>query len=404
MQSVKYLPCKDGEVVGPGAVTVAFMDIKSACKALQTQHKLEERYGCMQISEASQLINIFSRSRLLKTDFYDPTSGDCGPGSVSVCPPTPEEKGGGPGGGVSTPGAGTKLEHPRASQHYYRAHGAGQDREYGARQHPPARYQETDFRHRPRPGQYRSSSSFNQEGYVVKKFFFLGRSVIFIVFLSIRVRSSSSSSYRNNYGWKDGRQGRPGAEGSNYNSSDKCDPNRPVSNNKPVKGGVGGGSGSGLPLSLHKKKNRTRRPRSNSSSDSQQSGSNSRSSSSSSSRSSSSASGSSKSPSPSRNRLGHYLPHTELDKLCTIVVRNLPDRPTENALKDELSREYKKGGCVVRSVRIVDKRGGVQSGRSAIITFSDQADVSKALEDSRNKRIFGSLIDVEKYAARQDDR
>jgi len=77
VQSVKYLPSKDGEVSGPGpvsAVTVAFMDIKSACKALQTQHKLDER--------------------ILKTDFYDPTSGDCGSGSV--CPPTPEEKGGGP--------------------------------------------------------------------------------------------------------------------------------------------------------------------------------------------------------------------------------------------------------------------------------------------------------------------
>ena len=185
-----------------------------------------------------------------------------------------------------------------------------------------------------------------------------------------------------------------------------------MSNSKPVKGGLGGGPATGQPLSLHKKKNRVRRSRSNSSSDSQQSGSNSRSSSSSSSRSSSSGSGSSKSPSPSRHRLGkglglgHYLPHTELDKLCTIVVRNLPERATENALRDELSREYKKGGCVVRSVRIVEKRssGGGQGGRSAIITFSDQADVSKALEDSRNKRIFGSLIDVEKFAAHQDDR
>ena len=99
-------------------------------------------------------------SRLLKTDFYDPTSGDCGPGSVSVCPPTPEEKGGGPGGGgASSAGPGTaKLEHSRSSQHYYR----GQDRDYGARQHQPSRYQE-DFRHRPRPGQYRSNSSFSQE-------------------------------------------------------------------------------------------------------------------------------------------------------------------------------------------------------------------------------------------------
>ena len=45
MQSVKYLPCKDGEGSSPvSAVTVAFMDIKSACKALQSQHKLDERY------------------------------------------------------------------------------------------------------------------------------------------------------------------------------------------------------------------------------------------------------------------------------------------------------------------------------------------------------------------------
>ena len=160
VQSVKYLPSKDGEVACPGAVTVAFMDIKSACKALQTQHKLDERYGRMQKSKASQLIRIFS-PRLLKTDFYDPTSGDCGPGTVPVCPPAPEEKGGGPGGGVATTGTG-KLEHPRSSQLYYR-----QDRDYGSRQHPPSRYQE-DFRHRHRPGQYRGNSSFNQERYCEK--------------------------------------------------------------------------------------------------------------------------------------------------------------------------------------------------------------------------------------------
>ena len=98
------------------------------------------------------------------------------------------------------------------------------------------------------------------------------------------------------------------------------------------------------------------------------------------------------------------MPNTEFDKLCTVVVRNLSDRPTENALKEELSREYKKGGCVVRSVRIVEKRSSSGSpNRNAIITFSDPADVSKALEDSRNKRIFGSLIDVVKYSAHHDD-
>ena len=224
--------------------------------------------------------------------------------------------------------------------------------------------------------------------------------------LYFRVRGSSST-YRSNYNWKDSRS-RP--DQTNYNSGEKCDSPRVVNNSKPVNGvGAGKTQTSGLNSTSHKKKHRTRKSRSSeSNSDSQQSGSNSRSSSSSSSRSSSSGSGSSKSPSPDRNRLGkgaglgNYLPHTEFDKLCTIVVRNLPDRPTENALKDELSREYKKGGCVVRAVRIVDKRG--QGGRTAIITFSDPADVSKALEDSRNKRIFGSLIDVEKLTSHSEER
>ena len=100
---------------------------------------------------------------------------------------------------------------------------------------------------------------------------------------------------------------------------------------------------------------------------------------------------------------GNFLPHTEFDKLCTVVVRGLPEWPTESAIKEELSREYKKGGCVVRAVRVVEKRSG-GSGRTAVIAFSDPADVSKALEDSRSKRIFGSLIDVVKLNAHSDDR
>ena len=355
------------------------------------------------------LLIIDPLSRLLKTDFYDPTSGACGSGS---CPPTPEEKGGGPGGGPQQPalqGPG-KLDHSRSSQHsgpghYYRGHGARE--EYGGRgpthtQHPPPRYSE-DFRHRSRPP-YRSSGPFNQEGSVA--FICIKCTYNNDEFFSVR---GNSSSYRNNYGWKDSRA-RP--EQTNYNSGEKCDQPRIVNSSKPVNGGgVGVGQGGGLAITPHKKKHRTRKSRSSESgSDSQQSGSNSRSSSSSSSRSSSSGSGSSKSPSPDRSRLGkgvglgNFLPHTEFDKLCTVVVRNLPERPTESAVKEELSREYKKGGCVVRAVRIVEKRGQGQPGRTAVITFSDPADVSKALEDSRNKRIFGSLIDVEKLNAHADDR
>ena len=91
-------------------------------------------------------------ARPLKTDFYDPTSGDCGSGS---CPPAPEEKGGGPGGGVVVSGQSVvKLEHSRTSQHYYRGP--------GGRSHPSSRYPDTDYRHRPRPP-YRSNSSFSQD-------------------------------------------------------------------------------------------------------------------------------------------------------------------------------------------------------------------------------------------------
>ena len=43
VQSVKYLSNKDGEESAQGCATVAFIDIKSACKALQSQHKLDER-------------------------------------------------------------------------------------------------------------------------------------------------------------------------------------------------------------------------------------------------------------------------------------------------------------------------------------------------------------------------
>jgi RNA recognition motif-containing protein len=87
-----------------------------------------------------------------------------------------------------------------------------------------------------------------------------------------------------------------------------------------------------------------------------------------------------------------------------VVVRNLPERPAEGLVKEELAREYKKGGCVIRDVRVVEKKSQSGSSRTAVITFSDPADVSKALEDSRNKRILGSLIDVEKLNSHSDER
>merc|ERR1719234_134331 len=264
---------------------------------------------------------------------------------------------------------------------------------YQNRNNHQARYQDPDqFRHRSRMP-YRNGN-FGQD------------------------RARGNATYRNNYGWKDSR-GRDGQYGGGP-TADKQEPQprllpgnkAPVNSSNPTSTSA---VNNAINAGVGKKKQRARKSKSSESgSDSQQSGSNSRSSSSSSSRSSSSASGSSKSPSPDRRankrtgggmQGGNFLPHTEFDKQCTVVVRNLPERPAEAAVKEELNREYKKGGCVVREVRVVEKKreGGV-TVRTAIITFSDPADVSKALEDSRNKRIFGSLIDVEKLNTHADDR
>lgn len=214
----------------------------------------------------------------------------------------------------------------------------------------------------------------------------------------------NAGTYRNSYGWKDSRAGRPDQQqyGGKEQEQPRLTPGKAV-------GATSGPAASTVVIS--KKKQRVRKSKSSESgSDSAQSGSNSRSSSSSSSRSSSSNSGSSKSPSPDRRGKrsglgsiqGNFLPHTEFDKQCTVVVRGLPERPAEALVKEELSREYKKGGCVVRDVRVVDKKGAAGVVRTAVIIFSDPADVSKALEDSRNKRILGSLIDVEKLNSHSD--
>jgi hypothetical protein len=56
----------------------------------------------------------------------------------------------------------------------------------------------------------------------------------------------------------------------------------------------------------------------------------------------------------------------------------------------------------VCAVRLITKTNA--SERVAIITFSDPADVSKALEDSRNKRIFGSLIEADYLNKKPEDR
>ena len=76
----------------------------------------------------------------------------------------------------------------------------------------------------------------------------------------------------------------------------------------------------------------------------------------------------------------------------------------DGKLKDELNREYKKSGCSVRAIRIKSLPNSHRVDKFAIVTFSDPVDVVKALEDSRNKRIFGSLIEAKKLLSSNDER
>ena len=94
VQSVKILSHnkdEEGE-----AATVAFMDIKSANKAHSIEHKIEDR--------------------LLKTDYYDPSSfmdSNCDRNSSPRV--TPEDHGPGPGGGPGGGGSNDFNDNSRSS-------------------------------------------------------------------------------------------------------------------------------------------------------------------------------------------------------------------------------------------------------------------------------------------------
>ncbi|XP_013148077.1 PREDICTED: protein split ends-like [Papilio polytes] len=72
-----------------------------------------------------------------------------------------------------------------------------------------------------------------------------------------------------------------------------------------------------------------------------------------------------------------------------ICVRNLPTRSTDSSLKDGLYHEYKKHGKVVW-VKVV----GQNADRYAVVRFKKPSDVDKALEVSQDKLFFGCKISV----------
>ncbi|KAM3965799.1 LOW QUALITY PROTEIN: spen family transcriptional repressor split ends [Aphomia sociella] len=81
-----------------------------------------------------------------------------------------------------------------------------------------------------------------------------------------------------------------------------------------------------------------------------------------------------------------------------ICVRNLPTRSTDSSLKDGLYHEYKKHGKVMW-VKVV----GQNADRYAVVRFKKPSDVEKALEVSQDKHFFGCKISVAPHQSCDED-
>ncbi|XP_026472538.1 LOW QUALITY PROTEIN: protein split ends [Ctenocephalides felis] len=144
--------------------------------------------------------------------------------------------------------------------------------------------------------------------------------------------------------------------------------------------------------SISSSRSRSRsRSRSASRSPSRSSCSSSRSGSSSESRASSSPRSSRAPPSSAAQTAGPAV-HSDDRRPLAICVRNLPARSSDTSLKDGLFHEYKKHGKVTW-VKVV----GQSADRYALVCFKKADDAEKALEVSRDKLFFGCKIDVAPY-------
>ncbi|XP_050503050.1 protein split ends isoform X1 [Diabrotica virgifera virgifera] len=84
--------------------------------------------------------------------------------------------------------------------------------------------------------------------------------------------------------------------------------------------------------------------------------------------------------------------HSDDRRPLAICVKNLPVRSSDTSLKDGLFHEYKKHGKVTW-VKVVGK----DAERHAIVCFKKPEDVEKALEVSYDKLFFGCKIEVAPY-------
>ncbi|XP_073961566.1 spen family transcriptional repressor split ends isoform X2 [Choristoneura fumiferana] len=94
----------------------------------------------------------------------------------------------------------------------------------------------------------------------------------------------------------------------------------------------------------------------------------------------------------------HQWASTASGRPLAICVRNLPTRSTDSSLKDGLYHEYKKHGKVVW-VKVV----GQNADRYAVVRFKKPSDVEKALEVSQDKLFFGCKISVAPHQSCDED-
>ncbi|XP_044758734.1 protein split ends-like isoform X3 [Coccinella septempunctata] len=351
VQSVKLLPRSTKEETGEGtmACTVAFMDIKSASKAHNTEHKVDDR--------------------TLTTEYYEPAAI---PSSAS--PQTTTSP-------YSTSPGSTRFPNGHSSSD---EHGPFSERFYERSNN--SRVADGEFIRR--TGYHDTNRSRNRDrGFRNGPY-------------NVIIDRGSHRTLNNSWSYESGGGSGGGAgAGGRYNSQNETGYATTAAAATAATGVEAGGVGSerrGTSDQSTKKKTKSRsgsRSPSPSGSTSSRSPSRSRSrSSSSSSSSSTSRTSSTSTPKSRRTAANSHLAHSDDRRPLAICVRNLPLRSSDTSLKDGLYHEYKKHGKVT-SVKVV----GQNSERHAIVCFKKPEDVEKALEVSYDKLFFGCKIDVASY-------
>ncbi|XP_045477804.1 protein split ends isoform X2 [Harmonia axyridis] len=346
VQSVKLLPRSTKEETGEStmACTVAFMDIKSASKAHNTEHKVDDR--------------------TLTTEYYEPAAIPSSASPQTTTSPYSTS----PGSTRFPNGHSSSDEHGPFAERFYERNNSRvvADGEFirrsGYHDANRSRNRDRGFRNGP---------------------------------YNVIMDRGSHRTLNNSWSYDSGGGSGGGAgTGGRYNSQNETGYTATTAVATAVVDGSNERRGTSDQSTKKKTKSRSgSRSPSPSGSTSSRSPSRSRSRSSSSSSSSSTSRTSSTSTHKSRRTAANsHLAHSDDRRPLAICVRNLPLRSSDTSLKDGLYHEYKKHGKVT-SVKVV----GQNSERHAIVCFKKPEDVEKALEVSYDKLFFGCKIDVASY-------